>query len=180
MSTDTNRRVERPPLAEPTTWHEIDLTVNGRPVSAQVESRLLLADFLRGRLGLTGTHLGCEHGVCGACTVLIDDVPVRSCIILAVQAAGCAVRTVESLAEHGDPLSPVQRAFHEQHGMQCGFCTPGFVMTCTAMIERTQRPDQDVVADELSGHLCRCTGYRNIRAAAEQALDERFGTREAQ
>ncbi|MGW4094498.1 (2Fe-2S)-binding protein [Nocardia sp. NPDC004750] len=153
----------------------MNLTVNGQPVNAQVESRLLLADFLRSRLGLTGTHLGCEHGVCGACTVLVDDVAVRSCIVLAVQANGCSVRTVESLAEDGGPLSSVQRAFHEQHGMQCGFCTPGFVMTCTAMVESSHRPDEDTVADELSGHLCRCTGYSNIRAAVEQSLNEQFG-----
>lgn len=175
----SHRPAGQPPLPEPTAWHEIHLTVNGDPVAAHVESRLLLSDFLRERLGLTGTHIGCEHGVCGACTVLMDQVPVRSCLTLAVQAAGTEVRTVEGLAEDGEPLGPVQRAFHEQHGMQCGFCTPGFVMTCQALTERTERPDEETVADELSGHLCRCTGYQNIRAAVRQALDESFGPQEA-
>ncbi|WP_372348286.1 (2Fe-2S)-binding protein [Streptomyces sp. KL116D] len=167
-----------PPLSEPTAWHTISLTVNGEPVTAQVESRLLLSDFLRLRLGLTGTHAGCEHGVCGACTVLLDDAPVRTCLTLAVQAAGTELRTVEGLTQDGRPLTPVQRAFHEQHGMQCGFCTPGYVMTCTALTERACRPDDETVADELSGHLCRCTGYQNIRAAVRQALDERYGQQE--
>lgn len=120
----SHRPAGQPPLPEPTAWHEIHLTVNGDPVVAHVESRLLLSDFLRQRLGLTGTHIGCEHGVCGACTVLMDQVPVRSCLTLAVQADGTEVRTVEGLADDGEPLGPVQRAFHEQHGMQCGFCTP--------------------------------------------------------
>ncbi|NDZ77088.1 2Fe-2S iron-sulfur cluster binding domain-containing protein [Streptomyces sp. SID10853] len=164
-----------PPLAEPSGWHRLTLTVNGRSFTAQVESRLLLSDFLRDRLGLTGTHVGCEHGVCGACTVLIDDVPSRSCLTLAVQCEGTAVRTVESLAPGDAPLSTVQRAFHECHGMQCGFCTAGFLMTATALTEQPARPDDEQVADALSGHLCRCTGYRNIRRAVCQALDERFG-----
>ncbi|MGW6204467.1 (2Fe-2S)-binding protein [Streptomyces sp. NPDC055089] len=164
-----------PPLAEPSAWHGISLTVNGRPVTAQVESRLLLSDFLRDRLGLTGTHVGCEHGVCGACTVLVHDEPVRACLTLAVQCDGAELRTVEGLAPDDAPLTPVQRAFHECHGMQCGFCTPGFVMTTTALTEQDERPDKEQVADALSGHLCRCTGYRNIRRAVCQALDERFG-----
>ncbi len=164
-----------PPLGEPSAWHEISLTVNGRPVAAEVESRLLLSDFLRDRLGLTGTHVGCEHGVCGACTVLVDDAPVRTCLTLAVQCDGAEIRTVEGLAPADTPLTPVQRAFHECHGMQCGFCTPGFVMTATALTEQSERPAEEHVADALSGHLCRCTGYRNIRRAVCQALDERFG-----
>ncbi|MEV6264318.1 (2Fe-2S)-binding protein [Streptomyces sp. NPDC051784] len=164
-----------PPLSEPSGWHRIALTVNGEGVTAEVESRLLLSDFLRDRIGLTGTHVGCEHGVCGACTVLLDDEPVRTCLTLAVQCDGAAVRTVEGLAPGEAPLTPVQRAFHTCHGMQCGFCTPGFVMTATALTERSVRPDADEVADALSGHLCRCTGYRNIRRAVCQALDERFG-----
>ncbi|MEU1196292.1 (2Fe-2S)-binding protein [Streptomyces sp. NPDC005813] len=164
-----------PPLSEPSGWHEVRLTVNGAPVIAEVESRLLLSDFLRDRLGLTGTHVGCEHGVCGACTVLMDGSPVRSCLTLAVQCEGRALRTVEGLAPDDAPLTPVQRAFHECHGMQCGFCTPGFVMTTTALTESAERPAGPEVADALSGHLCRCTGYRNIRRAVCQALDERFG-----
>jgi aerobic-type carbon monoxide dehydrogenase small subunit (CoxS/CutS family) len=169
--------VRTPPLAETSGWHEIRVTVNGAPVTAQVESRLLLSDFLRDRLRLTGTHVGCEHGVCGACTVLIDDVPARSCLTLAVQVDGAALRTVESLAPDADaPLTPVQRAFHTCHGMQCGFCTPGFLMTATALTEEEARPTEPEVADALSGHLCRCTGYRNIRRAVCQALDETYGT----
>ena len=164
-----------PPLSEPSSWHELHLTVNGRPVRAQVESRLLLSDFLRARLSLTGTHVGCEHGVCGACTVLVDGEPVRSCLTLAVACEGASLRTVESLADEEGPLTDVQRAFHEQHAMQCGFCTAGFVMSCTAMVEAPERPTEDEVADQLSGHLCRCTGYGNIRAAVEQVLDGRYG-----
>ncbi len=175
MTTPARRPVQAPPLAEPSAWHELHLTVNGEQVTAQVESRLLLSDFLRARLGLTGTHVGCEHGVCGACTVLLDGVPVRSCTTLAVQSEGCAVRTVEDLAAADAELSPVQRAFHECHGMQCGFCTPGLVMTVSSLTEAEERPGDDEVADALSGHLCRCTGYRNIRRAVCQALDERFG-----
>ncbi|MFJ8822092.1 (2Fe-2S)-binding protein [Streptomyces sp. NPDC102467] len=168
------RTVRTPPLSEPSGWHELHLTVNGDPVTAQVESRLLLGDFLRDRLRLTGTHVGCEHGVCGACTVLVDDEPVRSCLTLAVQCEGATLRTVESLAPGEEPLTPVQRAFHECHGMQCGFCTPGFLMTATALTEQDERPDATEVADALSGHLCRCTGYRNIRRALGQALDETY------
>jgi carbon-monoxide dehydrogenase small subunit len=168
-------RPATPPLAEPTAWHELHLTVNGEPVTAEVESRLLLSDFLRDRLRLTGTHVGCEHGVCGACTVLLDGEPVRSCLALAVQCEGGTVRTVEGLAPGDAPLTPVQRAFHECHGMQCGFCTPGFLMTATALTEAERRPGEDEVADAISGNLCRCTGYRNIRRAVCQALDETFG-----
>lgn len=164
-----------PPLIEPSAWHTLSVTVNGRAISARVESRLLLSDFLRDRLGLTGTHVGCEHGVCGACTVLLDGEPARTCLTLAVQCEGAEIRTVESLAAPDEELTPVQRAFHECHGMQCGFCTPGFVMTATALTERSERPEAAGVADALSGHLCRCTGYRNIRSAVCQALDERFG-----
>ncbi|WP_199566654.1 (2Fe-2S)-binding protein [Streptomyces triticagri] len=167
--------VRTPPLTEPSGWHEIRLTVNGEPVTAPVESRLLLSDFLRDRLGLTGTHVGCEHGVCGACTVLLDGEPVRSCLTLAVQCEGAELRTVESLAPDDAPLTDVQRAFHECHGMQCGFCTPGFLMTTTALTDRPERPGATEVADALSGHLCRCTGYRNIRRSVGRALDETYG-----
>ncbi|WP_377267995.1 (2Fe-2S)-binding protein [Peterkaempfera sp. SMS 1(5)a] len=169
------RSAAAPPLTEPTAWHEVQLSVNGEAVHAQVESRLLLSDFLRTRLRLTGTHVGCEHGVCGACTVLLDGQPVRSCLTLAVQCEGVEVRTVEGLAPDDAPLTPVQQAFTDCHGMQCGFCTPGFLMTTTALTESAERPGEEDVADHLSGNLCRCTGYRNIRRAVRQALDDRFG-----
>lgn len=162
-----------PPLCEPSAWHDIELTVNGRPVSAQVESRLVLTDFLRHRLRLTGTHVGCEQGSCGACTVLLDGRAVRSCLTLAVQADGCSVRTVEGLAEPGSALTGVQQAFHDQHGMQCGFCTPGILMSLTALAEEADEgvpPDEAGLEDHLGGNFCRCTGYVNIRRAARQAL----------
>ena len=137
------------------------LTVNGAPVEATIEARLTLADVLRDELGLTGTHLGCEHGVCGACTVLLDGDAVRSCLVLAVQAAGGAVRTVEGLAD-GDQLGPVQQAFWEAHGFQCGFCTPGFVMTTVALLEENPTADEAEIREALSGNICRCTGYESI------------------
>ncbi len=137
------------------------LTVNGAPVEAAIEARLTLADLLRDELGLTGTHLGCEHGVCGACTVLLDGEAVRSCLVLAVQAEGREVRTVEGLAD-GDQLGPVQQAFWEAHGFQCGFCTPGFVMTTVALLEENPTADEDEIREALSGNICRCTGYQSI------------------
>ncbi|WP_116200306.1 (2Fe-2S)-binding protein [Amycolatopsis circi] len=164
-----------PPLPEPSAWHAVRLTVNGEVVAAQVESRLLLSDFLRARLGLTGTHTGCEHGVCGSCTVLVDGAPVRACLTFAVQCEDADIRTVESLAPGDAPLTAVQRAYHECHGMQCGYCTPGLLMTTTALASAERRPTEAEVADALSGHLCRCTGYRNIRRAVAQALDARWG-----
>jgi aerobic-type carbon monoxide dehydrogenase small subunit (CoxS/CutS family) len=139
----------------------IRLTVNGDAVEAEVEARLTLADLLRGELGLTGTHLGCEHGVCGACTVLLDGDAVRSCLVLAVQAAGGEVRTVEGLGA-GDQLGPVQQAFWEAHGFQCGFCTPGFVMTTVALLEENPTADEAEIREALSGNVCRCTGYESI------------------
>jgi carbon-monoxide dehydrogenase small subunit len=147
----------------------VELVVNGRPDSADAEPRLLLSDFLRHRLGLTGTHVGCEHGVCGACTVLVDGEPVRSCLMFAVQAHGAEIRTVEGLAGEDGTLHPVQQAFHELHGMQCGFCTPGFLMSLTGLFEERPDADEDEVLDALSGNLCRCTGYANIVAAARRA-----------
>jgi carbon-monoxide dehydrogenase small subunit len=147
----------------------VELVVNGRPDSADAEPRLLLSDFLRHRLGLTGTHVGCEHGVCGACTVLVDGEPVRSCLMFAVQAHGAEIRTVEGLAGEDGTLHPVQQAFHELHGMQCGFCTPGFLMSLTGLFEERPDADEDEVLDALSGNLCRCTGYVNIVAAARRA-----------
>jgi aerobic-type carbon monoxide dehydrogenase small subunit (CoxS/CutS family) len=139
---------------------ELELTVNGRRVRETVEPRLLLSDFLRHTLGLTGTHVGCEHGVCGACTVRLDGVAVRSCLLLAVQADGADVATVEGLAD-GD-LSPLQDAFRRHYALQCGFCTPGILMAATELLERENAPTREEIVDLLSGHLCRCTGYRPI------------------
>ena len=147
---------------------DIRLTLNGEERSASVEPRLLLSDFIRHSLRLTGTHVGCEHGVCGACTVLVDGQPQRSCLMFAVQADGALIETIEGLASGGD-LSPVQQAFHEAHGMQCGFCTPGFVMSLTALLREKPDADDEEVLDSLSGHLCRCTGYVNIIEAARLA-----------
>jgi carbon-monoxide dehydrogenase small subunit len=146
----------------------ISLTVNGRPHTAEVEARKLLADFLREDLDLTGTHLGCEHGVCGACTVLWNGRPVRSCLMFAVQAHGAQVETVEGLAR-GEELHPIQQAFWEEHGLQCGFCTPGFLMTIRAFLERQPNPTRDQIREALAGNLCRCTGYTNIVNAVEKA-----------
>jgi 2-furoyl-CoA dehydrogenase 2Fe-2S iron sulfur subunit len=149
---------------------EISVIVNGRPVVEDVEPRLLLTDFLRHRLGLTGTHVGCEHGVCGACTVRLDGVSVRACCLLAVQVDGSAVETVESLA--GDALlSPLQDAFKRHHALQCGFCTPGILMAADDLLSRGHPSHEDVV-DMLSGHLCRCTGYAPVVAAIEDARDQ--------
>jgi aerobic-type carbon monoxide dehydrogenase small subunit (CoxS/CutS family) len=144
---------------------EIELAVNGRVVRETVEPRLLLTDFLRHRLGLTGTHVGCEHGVCGACTVLLDGVSVRGCCVLAVQADGSRVDTVESLAERG-PLTELQESFRRHHALQCGFCTPGILVAATDLLSRG-RPTRDQIVGMLSGHLCRCTGYGSIADAIE-------------
>ena len=140
---------------------ELTVTVNGHRYWEQVEARLLLSDFLRHSIGLTGTHVGCEHGVCGACTVLLDGVAVRSCLLLAVQVDGAELRTVESLAQDGE-LNGLQRAFHERHALQCGFCTPGILMAATDLLSRNPSPTREEVEDMLSGHLCRCTGYEPI------------------
>ena len=143
----------------------ISVTVNGVKYTREVEHRLTLADFLRHEIDLTGTHLGCEHGVCGACTVLIDGMSMRSCIMLAVQANGRGVTTVEGLSVAGE-LNPLQRAFWERHGLQCGFCTPGILMSLTELLRDHPQPTEAEVREVLSGHLCRCTGYHNIVAAA--------------
>ncbi|MDA9407984.1 MULTISPECIES: (2Fe-2S)-binding protein [unclassified Bradyrhizobium] len=143
-------------------YHEIELTVNGTYYRRTVESRLLLSDFLRHELGLAGTHVGCEHGVCGACTILLDGDPVRSCLMLAVQANGHALATVEGLASASGELHPVQQAMHAHHGLQCGYCTPGILMTMTAYLDEHPSPSEDEVREALSGNLCRCTGYQNI------------------
>ena len=148
-----------------TDQHTIQVTINGKEYTRQVESRLLLSDFLRHDLGLTGTHVGCEQGVCGACTVLVDGQPVRSCLMFAVQADGHELQTVESLGTP-DNLHPVQEAFHEAHGLQCGFCTPGFLMTLVPYLEQNPDATEDEIRLALSGNLCRCTGYQHIADAA--------------
>jgi carbon-monoxide dehydrogenase small subunit len=143
----------------------IRVTVNGRAYEQTVEARKTLADFLREDLGLTGTHLGCEHGVCGACTIIVDGAAVRSCLLFAVQMHGHEIQTVESLAD-GDRLNPLQDAFWEHHGLQCGFCTPGFLMTLTCFLRENPDPTEAQVREAISGNLCRCTGYKNIVTAA--------------
>jgi len=147
----------------------IEVTVNGRRRRAAVEPRLTLADFLRERCQLTGTHLGCEHGVCGACTVLLDGQAVRGCLVFAVQADGGSVTTVEGIAAADGTLSPVQQAFRENHGLQCGFCTPGFVTSVTAFLRDNPSPTDEEIRAGLSGNLCRCTGYQGILAAVRAA-----------
>lgn len=154
---------------------DITVTVNGATRTARTETRTLLSDFLRHELGMTGTHVGCEQGVCGACTVLLDSVPVRSCLMLAVQVDGRTVETVEGLGD-GPELSGVQCAMMAEHGLQCGFCTPGILMSLTAA-ERDGLPVDETVSGVLQGHLCRCTGYVGIRAAIERHWREREGIR---
>jgi carbon-monoxide dehydrogenase small subunit len=154
--------------------HSITVTVNGKAYTENVEARLLLSDFLRHTLDLTGTHVGCEHGVCGACTILLDGEAVRSCLMFAVQADGHEVRTVEGLSERMDDMSVLQNAFWEAHGLQCGFCTPGFLMTLTAFLEDNPDPSEDEIRSAISGNLCRCTGYHNIVKAVRLAA-ERMG-----
>jgi aerobic-type carbon monoxide dehydrogenase small subunit (CoxS/CutS family) len=148
----------------------IAATVNGRPIAVEVEPRLLLSDFLRHSLGLTGTHVGCEHGVCGCCTVLLDGASVRSCLLLAVQVDGCEVTTVEALARGGE-LTPLQRAFKELHALQCGFCTPGILMAAVDLLAHEPSPSRELITDMLSGHLCRCTGYAPIVDAIALAAE---------
>ncbi len=147
---------------------EISLTVNGEAHTVRVEPRKTLADTIREDCGLTGTHLGCEHGVCGACTILLDGAPVRSCLMFAGQAEGAEIRTVEGLAD-GDRLHPLQRAFIDRHALQCGFCTPGFLMLALGVLEREPDIDEDGLREVLSSNLCRCTGYLNILDAVRDA-----------
>lgn len=149
--------------------HTIKVTVNGKDFERQVEPRLLLADFLRHELGLTGTHVGCEHGVCGACTILFDGAAVRSCIMFAVQAHGHEIMTVEGLAVSQANLHPLQSAFREAHGLQCGFCTPGFLMTLLPFLEENPHPTEGEIREAISGNLCRCTGYQHIVEAVKIA-----------
>ena len=147
----------------------VKLTLNGKTLSADAEPRMLLTDFLRHALGATGTHVGCEHGICGACTVLIDGVAQRACLTLAVQAQGRAVTTVEALADADGALNPLQQAFRNNHALQCGFCTPGILMSFTDYLKRNPHPTTDEIRDVLSGHICRCTGYAGIVKAVEEA-----------
>ena len=149
----------------------VKLTVNGQVRGATVEPRVTLADFLREKLQLTGTHLGCEHGVCGACTVLVDGAAVRSCLMFAVQADGAEVTTIEGIGSPDGELSAVQSAFRDCHGLQCGFCTPGFVVSVTAFLRDHPNPTDPEIREALSGNLCRCTGYQGIVNAVRQAAD---------
>ena len=149
--------------------HDVRLTVNGARQHGRVEARTTLADFLRESLGLTGTHLACEHGVCGACTVQVDGRAVRACLMLAVQAEGAEVTTIEGIAAADGTLSPVQEAFMEAHGLQCGFCTPGFVVTVTSFLEQNPDPTETEIREGIAGNLCRCTGYQGIVDAVKLA-----------
>ena len=151
--------------------HDLRLRVNGAPHTLRVPARRLLSDALRHDLGLTGTHVGCEHGVCGACTVLLDGRPVRSCLMFAVSAVDAEITTVEGLARSDGSLGPVQQAFKECHGLQCGFCTPGFLTTVTAGLRDNPTPSRDEAREMVAGNLCRCTGYQNIVAAVERAAE---------
>lgn len=147
----------------------ISLTINGRQYRGEVEPRKLLVDFIRDDLGLTGTHVGCEHGVCGACTVLWEGEPVRSCLLFAVQANGAELKTVEGLAANATELHPLQASFWELHGLQCGFCTPGILLTAAALLKENPDPTEHEIREWISGNLCRCTGYQNIVAAIQDA-----------
>jgi aerobic-type carbon monoxide dehydrogenase small subunit (CoxS/CutS family) len=147
----------------------ICITINGRDYRGEAEPRRLLVDFIRDDLGLTGTHVGCEHGVCGACTVLLDNQPVRSCLMFALQAGGAQLRTVEGLAPSATALHPLQQSFWELHGLQCGFCTPGILLTAEALLRENPDPSEEEIRDSISGNLCRCTGYQNIVAAIKDA-----------
>jgi carbon-monoxide dehydrogenase small subunit len=151
--------------------HRINVTVNGTVHAAEVESRLLLVHFIRENLRLTGTHIGCDTSHCGACTVHLDGEPVKSCTVLAVQADGCKIRTVEGL-EQGGKLHPVQEGFTEKHGLQCGYCTPGMMMTSVALLERNKNPSEEAIREAISGNLCRCTGYVNIVKAVQYAAEK--------
>ncbi len=152
--------------------HDVEIAVNGERRHARIDARITLADFLRESCGLTGTHLGCEHGVCGACTVLVDGEAVRSCLLFAVQIDGASITTVEGIGGADGSLSAVQEAFRAEHGLQCGFCTPGFVVSVTALLRDNPSPTEDEIRDALSGNLCRCTGYQGIVRAVQQAATQ--------
>ncbi|BAT61501.1 caffeine dehydrogenase subunit gamma [Variibacter gotjawalensis] len=155
-----------------TAEHDIAVTINGCTVRARVEPRMLLSDFLRHELGLTGTHVGCEHGVCGACTILLDGDSVRACLTLAVQTDGAIIETVESLGS-AEKLSPLQEAFRTCHGLQCGFCTPGMLMTCMDLLKKYPLASDDQIREGLSGNLCRCTGYQHIVEALRSVVPKK-------
>ncbi len=152
--------------------HTVRFTLNGEPCSGQAEPRMLLTDFLRHQIGATGTHVGCEHGVCGACTIDIDGAPARACLTLAVQVEGCAVRTVEGLAPAPDRLGILQSAFKRHHALQCGFCTAGILVSLDAFLRKNPKANEQAIRDLLTGHLCRCTGYAPIVRAAVEAAAE--------
>ncbi|GEL26291.1 (2Fe-2S)-binding protein [Pseudonocardia sulfidoxydans NBRC 16205] len=152
--------------------HEVTVDVNGRSRRATVAARTSLADFLRDELNLTGTHLGCEHGVCGACTVLLNGTPVRSCIMLAAQADGESVTTIEGLSDEHGNLNPVQEAFCRSHALQCGFCTPGMVLAVQSLVDTVEEPTREDIDEAIGGNICRCTGYVQIREAARSAVEE--------
>ena len=167
-------RLERLERNQIITKHPIKLTVNGKPCAGVVEPRLSIADFLRDYLGFTGTHLGCEQGICGSCTILFNGETVRSCLLLAIQANGGEILTVEGLAglaKHGEGLHPIQQGFLEKLGFQCGFCTPGFLMTVYELLRENPSPSEAEIREHLSGNLCRCTGYQNIVAAVLWAAE---------
>lgn len=165
-------------MSQPASEFRIDMTINGRRHSGTAEARTSLGDFLRGDAGYTGVHLGCEHGVCGACTVIVDGRAVRSCLMLAVQANGSSVTTVEGLAEPDGTLHPVQQAMREEHALQCGFCTPGVVMTLAALTAGDAPAGEDELLAAMSGHTCRCTGYQGIRRAAKKLAAAAAGSAE--
>lgn len=152
--------------------HSITVTVNEKEYTREVEPRLLLSDFLRHEIGLTGTHVGCEHGVCGACTILFDGEAMRSCLIFAIQADGHNITTVEGLATDKDNLHPLQQSFWEAHGLQCGYCTPGILMTLIPFLKQNPNPSEDEIRHALSGNLCRCTGYQHIVDAVKLAAEK--------
>ncbi len=161
------------------TERRVSIEINGTTYDREIEPRLLLSDFIRHEAGLTGTHVGCEHGVCGACTVQMDGEPVRSCLMLAVQAEGHSLRTVEDLAAEDGTLHPLQQAFHEEHALQCGFCTPGFLMSLEPLLADARDFDDTQVREALAGNLCRCTGYQNIVTATQLAARRMAGAEDA-
>ncbi|MFD1826052.1 MULTISPECIES: (2Fe-2S)-binding protein [Mumia] len=168
----------QPEILAPEALHHVTFTVNGAAYEIDVPARRLLSDALRQDVGLTGTHVGCEHGVCGACTILVDGRPMRACLLLAVSVEGASLTTVEGLTESGDRLGPVQQAFKECHGLQCGFCTPGFLTTITAGLRENPDPTEDEAREMIAGNLCRCTGYQNIVKSVLRAA-EIAGSRQA-
>lgn len=158
-------------VANSTEKQIVNVKVNGKSFEWAVEPRMLLSDFLRQELGLTGTHVGCEHGKCGACNIFFDGKPVRSCLMFAIQADGHEIKTIEGVAKNDEELHPVQQAFIDNHGLQCGFCTPGMVIAACALLEENPKPSEDEIRNALSGNICRCTGYTNIVKAVQEASE---------